>query len=372
MAPRSTRASAAAARSAITNYQQTSSPRETPAPTTQRQSRRQKQASPREAVGNSVDDPVTGSTKAVKTPARSRKRTRLSNEDKVLDELPHGLGDIPTPDASDEAADSKDEDPAPQKKRARRSTKSAQAKDATNEGKVLDELPHGLGDVPTPDASDEASKVKKEDVVAPKQRDRRVKKSPEVKAEEEETRDVAEKAEISPSKDEEPNLPKKRARRSPKSAKVKADEEEIEGLAEKVDAASPSDDPVKSGKATKADKTKKAKYGFMPGQSPYPDYPRPTPEECYEVDRILSKAHGKVKAPEVIPVPSVEVAGCGEVPSVLDALIRTRLSAATTGTNSSRAFQGLVKTFGTIKEGIGKGSVGTTCHHSLVFIFVKC
>lgn len=372
MAPRGTRASAAAAKSAITNQQQTSSPPETPAPTTQRQSRRQKQASPREAIGKTADGPATGSTKAVKTPASSRKRSRGSNEDKILDELPHGLGDIPTPDASDEAANLKEEDPAPPKKRARRPTKSAKVKDATNGEKVLDELPHGLGDVPTPDASDEAPKVKDEDVVPPKQRRQRVKRSPKVKAEEEETQDLAKKADVASFKDEEPNLPKKRARRLPKSAKVKTDEEEIEGLAEKADAVSPTDDPVKSGNAIKAEKTKKAKYGFMPGQSPYPDYPHPTPEQCYEVDRILSKAHGKVKAPEVIPVPSVKVAGCGEVPSVLDALIRTRLSAATTGTNSSRAFQGLVKTFGTIKEGIGKGSVGKTCRCSPAFVIVGC
>lgn len=102
---------------------------------------------------------------------------------------------------------------------------------------------------------------------------------------------------------------------------------------------------------------KKANYGLTPGVSPYPDYPRPTLEECHEVVRLLEKVHGKVVAPKTIEAPSLDVAGCGEVPSVLDALIRTRLSANTTNKNSSTAFQGLVARFGTLKEGVGKGSV---------------
>ncbi|EOA90653.1 hypothetical protein ACJQWK_11320 [Exserohilum turcicum] len=117
-------------------------------------------------------------------------------------------------------------------------------------------------------------------------------------------------------------------------------------------AATTSDEaPKKKGKG------KTGGYGLTPGQTPYPNYPHPTAEECEEVTRILSKVHGKVEAPKTIPAPSLDVSGCGEVPSVLDALIRTRLSAATSGTNSSRAFAGLVAKFGVLKEGIGKGSV---------------
>ncbi|PPJ53423.1 hypothetical protein CBER1_00942 [Cercospora berteroae] len=102
---------------------------------------------------------------------------------------------------------------------------------------------------------------------------------------------------------------------------------------------------------------KKAKLALNHGVSPFPDYARPTREECEEVVRILEKKHGKVTVPKAIPPPSLDVAGCGEVPSVLDALIRTRLSANTTNSNSSTAFRGLVSRFGTLKEGIGKGSV---------------
>ncbi|KAI4230744.1 MAG: hypothetical protein L6R40_007947 [Gallowayella cf. fulva] len=114
----------------------------------------------------------------------------------------------------------------------------------------------------------------------------------------------------------------------------------------------PADSPAK-----KARKKKANPYGLTPGLSPFPDWPHPTPEECQQVNDLLSTIHGHVKAPAKIPTPSTTVAGCGEVPSVLDALIRTLLSAATSGTNSSRAFQGLIEEYGTQKKGVGKGSV---------------
>ncbi|KAL5339743.1 DNA glycosylase [Aspergillus crustosus] len=109
---------------------------------------------------------------------------------------------------------------------------------------------------------------------------------------------------------------------------------------------------------TKKRKPKKANtYGLTPGVTPFPDYARPTPEECEEVNRLLSTIHGEVIAPTTIPEPSLTVTGCGEVPSVLDALIRTLLSGATTGRNSAMAFNGLVQRFGILDSGIGKGSV---------------
>lgn len=104
-------------------------------------------------------------------------------------------------------------------------------------------------------------------------------------------------------------------------------------------------------------KTKGHPYGLTPGVSPFPDWERPTPEECEEVNRLLSSVHGEIKPPDTVPEPSLTVTGCGEVPSVLDALIRTLLSGATTGANSAMAFQGLVSKFGILQEGIGKGSV---------------
>ncbi|EME49038.1 hypothetical protein DOTSEDRAFT_49374 [Dothistroma septosporum NZE10] len=139
----------------------------------------------------------------------------------------------------------------------------------------------------------------------------------------------------------------------PKRTKRTQKEEDLGGVDVKLEDVG----QVEEEKPTPKKTPKKANYGLTPGQTPFPDYLRPTPEECFEVTRLLEKVHGKVVAPKAIPPPSLDVAGCGEVPSVLDALIRTRLSANTTNKNSSTAFQGLVARFGTIKDGIGKGSV---------------
>ncbi|KAH9826358.1 putative DNA glycosylase [Teratosphaeria destructans] len=139
----------------------------------------------------------------------------------------------------------------------------------------------------------------------------------------------------------------------PKRAKRVKQEEPLEGPDVKAEL----DEGMPKAEETPKKTPKKPNYGLTPGQSPYPDYERPTSEECYEVKRLLERVHGRVEAPKAIPPPSLDVAGCGEVPSVLDALVRTRLSANTTNKNSSTAFQGLVARFGTIKEGVGKGSV---------------
>ncbi|KAJ5709748.1 hypothetical protein N7493_010039 [Penicillium malachiteum] len=108
---------------------------------------------------------------------------------------------------------------------------------------------------------------------------------------------------------------------------------------------------------SKKEKKKRNQYGLTPGQTPFPDWPQPTAEACEVVNTLLSQMHGEVVPPKTIPPPSLTVTGCGEVPSVLDALIRTLLSGATTGRNSAFAFDGLVKRFGILDEGIGKGSV---------------
>ncbi|KAI5921875.1 DNA glycosylase [Camillea tinctor] len=112
-------------------------------------------------------------------------------------------------------------------------------------------------------------------------------------------------------------------------------------------------------KPKRAKKTKDNPYGLTPGESPFPYLEAPSAEQCEEVYRILSEMHGDVQAqaPEVIPAPSLEVTGCGEVPSVLDALIRTMLSGAVTFEGAAKALRGLVKKFGILEEGIGKGSI---------------
>lgn len=102
---------------------------------------------------------------------------------------------------------------------------------------------------------------------------------------------------------------------------------------------------------------KTTKYKLMPGQTPFPDWEAPTPEQCADVVKRLESWHGKHEAPKVIPAPSLESSGCGEVPSILDALIRTLLSAATNRRNSSAAFRNIVEKYGILKEGVGQGSV---------------
>ena len=116
-------------------------------------------------------------------------------------------------------------------------------------------------------------------------------------------------------------------------------------------------------KRTKADpnkpkRTKKANaYGVELGVTPYPDLEAPTPEQAHEVNRILSEVHGEVRAPKAIPLPSLTVAGCGEVPNILEALMRTLLSAHTTNKNAGTAVQGMIKRFGTVKDGHAKGNI---------------
>lgn len=163
--------------------------------------------------------------------------------------------------------------------------------------------------------------------------------------------------------------PAKQKRGAAKKTPMKQDPAEMEKIAKKsgiIDATS--DSPKKA--------KKQPTYRLTPGQSPYPTYKHPTSDECKEVVRLLTKVHGAVHKPKQIKAPSLTNAGCGEVPSVLDALIRTRLSAATTNLNSSRAFQSLVKTFGTIQSGVGAGSVDWNAvrlaPQKQVFEAIKC
>jgi len=81
------------------------------------------------------------------------------------------------------------------------------------------------------------------------------------------------------------------------------------------------------------------------GASPFPDFPHPTHDECRTVNLALTKAHGKRVRPKEFKPGSLG-ANCGEVPSVLDALVRTVLSQNTNNKNSSTAKRSLDKTFG--------------------------
>jgi len=125
---------------------------------------------------------------------------------------------------------------------------------------------------------------------------------------------------------------------------------------------------VTGGPPKKKARKKANPYGLTPGETPFPNWPHPTVNECKAVHDLLMstiepKRCKRFVPPDDIPAPSEVVAGCGEVPSILDALIRTLLSAATNGKNSSNAFQGLVQRFGLAKTGVGKGSVNWNAVH---------
>ncbi|KAG9241608.1 DNA glycosylase [Calycina marina] len=102
---------------------------------------------------------------------------------------------------------------------------------------------------------------------------------------------------------------------------------------------------------------KKISYGLTPGTTPFPKHIAPSPEQCEEVNRLLSGLHGSYEAPEVIPAPSLLVTGCGEVPDPIDAVLRTLLSATTSAKNSNTALAGLKTTYGLQDYGKGIGSI---------------
>ncbi|KAI9831504.1 MAG: hypothetical protein M1826_003394 [Phylliscum demangeonii] len=205
----------------------------------------------------------------------------------------------------------------------------------------INELPHNLGKLPT-SAATGVKEESKEQPVAPKRS----------------TRPKAVRDQVKENLKEELATDEGTAGKGgPVDAKAALDDPALAAAAEELVVSTEAASEQSPTKAGKGRKPKANPYGLTPGQTPFPDWPHPTPEECQEVNDLLSAVHGEVKAPATIPAPSTTVSGCGEVPSILDALIRTLLSAATTGTNSSRAFKGLVDKFGILQEGIGKGSV---------------
>ncbi|KAI1654685.1 DNA glycosylase [Daldinia decipiens] len=107
-----------------------------------------------------------------------------------------------------------------------------------------------------------------------------------------------------------------------------------------------------------AKKTKDNQYGLMPpGESPFPQWLAPSVEQCEEVHSFLTEMHGEVKPPKAISAPSLEVMGCGEVPSVLDGLLRTLLSGATRIEHIDMTLIPLAEKYGVSKEGVGKESI---------------
>lgn len=82
-------------------------------------------------------------------------------------------------------------------------------------------------------------------------------------------------------------------------------------------------------------------------QSPFPSFARPTPADCALAHRILASLHGEPGRPRGGPAAApADRAGCGDSPSVLDALVRTILSQNTSDTNSARAKRSMDAAYG--------------------------
>ncbi|KAJ3743570.1 DNA glycosylase [Lentinula detonsa] len=82
-------------------------------------------------------------------------------------------------------------------------------------------------------------------------------------------------------------------------------------------------------------------------ESPFLNFPHPTPSEAVAVFNILSEAHPQFATRRVSPkLTTNSAATCGNVPNVIDSLIGTILSQNTSGRNSSRAKESLDAAFG--------------------------
>ncbi|KXJ87005.1 DNA glycosylase [Microdochium bolleyi] len=101
---------------------------------------------------------------------------------------------------------------------------------------------------------------------------------------------------------------------------------------------SPGAPAITPSKADALQARKLKSYSQYANKSPFPDFARPTAEECKLAHKILVSIHGARERTkqEDLQAPANR-AGCGDSPSVLDALVRTILSQNTSDTNSTRA-----------------------------------
>ncbi|KAL7277071.1 hypothetical protein ACG7TL_008916 [Trametes sanguinea] len=82
-------------------------------------------------------------------------------------------------------------------------------------------------------------------------------------------------------------------------------------------------------------------------QSPFPDYPHPTPTEAAQVHALLAATHPELAAQPRRPSNANDSARtCGSVPDVLESLVGTILSQNTSSRNSTAAKRGLDAAFG--------------------------
>ncbi len=113
----------------------------------------------------------------------------------------------------------------------------------------------------------------------------------------------------------------------------------------KIESPSPKKPKTTASRAASLQSKKLKSFNQYSNQSPFPDFLHPTPEECKLAHKILQDLHGARTRPEKVVARS-DRAGCGDSPSVLDALVRTVLSQNTSDTNSTRAKKSMDQAYG--------------------------
>jgi endonuclease-3 len=86
-------------------------------------------------------------------------------------------------------------------------------------------------------------------------------------------------------------------------------------------------------------------YSTSSSTSPFPTFAHPTAQEAKTTHAILARLHGARARPKTV-IANPDRAGCGDSPSVLDALVRTILSQNTSDGNSARAKRSMDAEYG--------------------------
>ena len=131
---------------------------------------------------------------------------------------------------------------------------------------------------------------------------------------------------------------------APRKKRVKPEAQEEQHEAASVPAKATKARP-QAERAAELQARKLKAYAQFAHQSPFPDFPHPTPAECKQAHRILASLHGERVRPAQVVAPTNR-AGCGDSSSVLDALVRTILSQNTSDRNSTRAKMNMDKVYG--------------------------
>lgn len=160
----------------------------------------------------------------------------------------------------------------------------------------------------------------------------------------------------SDSSDFEESRPKKRARKSTEGRVLKSSRNT---KGDNLGVVSIKDSTISSVPSLARKSPKKAKYDFSTDAgSPFPNWPAPTVKEIQVVFKLLEDKHGKIEMSQARPSLGLLIEGCNdEEPALIDAIIRARLSAGTNDMNASRAFMGILNTFGRRNPGHGIGIV---------------